>query len=110
MAAADKVSITITGRGGHAAMPHLCVDPIAIGCQLVSTLQTLVSRATDPTDAVVFSVTQFHAGSAHNVIPVRQLRHSFGAISRAFLSPAPPRPTPHAPCAAICLVPLLIWC
>lgn len=69
MAAADKVSITITGRGGHAAMPHLCVDPIAIGCQLVSTLQTLVSRATDPTDAVVFSVTQFHAGSAHNVIP-----------------------------------------
>ena len=70
MAAAERFDITITGKGGHAAMPHKTIDPIVIGTQVVSALQTLVSRSADPLDPVVISVTNFHAGSgAFNVIP-----------------------------------------
>jgi hippurate hydrolase len=70
MAAADRFDITIHGTGGHAAIPHKTIDPIIVGTQLVTTLQTLVSRATDPLDSVVVSVTNFNAGTgAFNVIP-----------------------------------------
>jgi hippurate hydrolase len=69
MAAADMYDITITGKGGHAAMPHTTVDPITAGAALVQSLQTVVSRRTDPLDPAVVSITQFHAGSTHNVIP-----------------------------------------
>ncbi|WP_306119540.1 MULTISPECIES: M20 aminoacylase family protein [unclassified Roseitalea] len=68
-AATDEFRITIEGKGGHAAMPHNCVDPIVAGAQLVSAFQTIASRNTDPGAPVVVSVTQFHAGNAHNVIP-----------------------------------------
>ncbi len=68
MAAADVFEITVTAKGGHAAMPHLCNDPVVIAAQLVTAFQTLVSRNTDPLDSAVISVTQVHAGSAHNVI------------------------------------------
>lgn len=71
MAAADIFAITIEGRGGHAAMPHLCRDPIIGGAQLVTALQTLVSRVADPTSPAVLSVTAFNGGTAHNVIPAR---------------------------------------
>ena len=69
MAATDTFSTTIRGVGGHAAMPHLTVDPIVIGAQIVNAWQSLVSRSTDPIRSGVLSVTQFHAGSAFNVIP-----------------------------------------
>ncbi len=68
MAAADLFLITVTAKGGHAAMPHLCNDPVVIAAQLVTAFQSLVSRNTDPLDSAVISVTQVHAGSAHNVI------------------------------------------
>jgi amidohydrolase len=68
-AAADEFRITIRGDGGHAAYPQLAVDPIAIGAEVVSALQQVVSRNTDPFDTVVLSVTMFHAGTAENVIP-----------------------------------------
>ncbi len=71
MAATDEFTITIEGRGGHAAQPHRTIDPVVIGSQLVNALQTIVSRGTDPLDSVVLSVTQFHAGDAHNIIPQR---------------------------------------
>ena len=71
MAATDEFTITIEGRGGHAAQPHRTIDPVVIGAQLVNALQTIVSRGTDPLDSVVLSVTQFHAGDAHNIIPQR---------------------------------------
>jgi hippurate hydrolase len=71
MAATDEFTITIEGQGGHAAQPHRTVDPVVVGAQLVNTLQTIVSRGTDPLDSVVLSVTKFHAGDAHNVIPQR---------------------------------------
>lgn len=69
MAAPDNFQCTITGKGGHAAIPHECVDPIAIGAQVVTALQQVVTRTVDPLDPVVLSVTQFIAGTAFNVIP-----------------------------------------
>ena len=68
-AAPDTFWITIRGKGGHAAMPHLTVDPVAVASQVVVNLQHLVARGVDPLDSAVVSVTQFHAGTAHNVIP-----------------------------------------
>ncbi len=69
MAGADFFDITVRASGSHAAMPHQSIDPIVIATSLVQQLQTLVSRNTPPTEPVVFSVTQIHAGSAYNVIP-----------------------------------------
>ena len=69
MAGADRFEITITGHGGHAAMPHQAVDTVMAGAALVQAMQTLVSRNSDPQDAVVVSVTRFHAGHADNVLP-----------------------------------------
>ncbi|HET7479660.1 MAG TPA: M20 family metallopeptidase [Rubrobacteraceae bacterium] len=69
MAAPDKFQISIKGKGGHAAMPHQAVDSIAIGAQVVTNLQHVVSREIDPLDNVVISVTKFTGGTTHNVIP-----------------------------------------
>lgn len=70
LAASDTFEITLFGKGGHAAMPHVCTDVIIAGSQLVSALQSLVSRETDPQQASVISVTNFVAGTgAHNVMP-----------------------------------------
>ncbi|MCF8149596.1 MAG: amidohydrolase [Burkholderiaceae bacterium] len=69
MAGTDCVEIEITGRGGHAAMPHQAVDVVLAGSALVQAAQSLVSRNTDPLDAAVVSVTRFHAGHADNVLP-----------------------------------------
>lgn len=71
MAATAEFTIRIEGRGGHAAMPHGTLDPIVIGGHLVGALQTIASRSVDPVEAVVVSVTKFHAGDAYNVIPGR---------------------------------------
>ena len=69
MAATAEFTIRVKGRGGHAAMPQTTIDPIMIASQLVGALQTIVSRSADPVEALVVSVTKFHAGDAHNVIP-----------------------------------------
>ncbi|MGB3581799.1 MAG: M20 aminoacylase family protein [Roseiarcus sp.] len=69
MAAADEITITIEGQGGHAAMPHQCVDPVVLGAQILLALQTIASRNVDPLDACVVSVTRFEAGAASNIIP-----------------------------------------
>jgi amidohydrolase len=69
MAAPDTFACTIVGKGGHAAAPHQTIDPIAIGAQVVTALQQVVSRTVDPLDPVVLSVTQFIAGTTFNVIP-----------------------------------------
>jgi hippurate hydrolase len=69
MAATDEFTITIKGRGGHAAQPHRTIDPIVIGAQIVTNLQMIASRTADPLRSVVVSVTKFNAGFAHNVIP-----------------------------------------
>ncbi|MFC5759119.1 MULTISPECIES: M20 aminoacylase family protein [unclassified Rhizobium] len=69
MAATDEFTITIKGRGGHAAQPHRTIDPIATGAQIVTNLQLIASRSVNPLRSVVVSVTKFNAGFAHNVIP-----------------------------------------
>ncbi|HIP77830.1 MAG TPA: amidohydrolase, partial [Kiloniellaceae bacterium] len=69
MAAFDIFEIAITGKGAHAAMPHQGIDPVITGAQIVTALQTIASRRTEPIDSVVLSVTQFHAGDTWNVIP-----------------------------------------
>jgi hippurate hydrolase len=69
MAATDEFDITFRAPGSHAAMPHLGPDPVAAAAYCITAMQTIVSRQTNPADAVVVSVTQMHAGHTHNVIP-----------------------------------------
>ncbi len=90
MASTAEFTITVVGRGGHAAMPHGTIDPIVIASQLVGALQTIVSRSSDPIESLVVSVTKFHAGDAYNIIPnqaeiagtVRTLKKEMGALAR----------------------------
>jgi hippurate hydrolase len=69
MASSNEFEIMVRGKGAHAAMPHLGVDPVLIASHLILAFQSLVSRETKPIDATVLSVTQVHAGEATNVIP-----------------------------------------
>ncbi|CAN5161661.1 M20 aminoacylase family protein [soil metagenome] len=69
MAATDHINIHIEGMGGHAARPHKSIDSVLIGAQLITALQSIVSRSVDPLDAAVISICEFHAGNARNVIP-----------------------------------------
>ena len=69
MAAFDVFTLTLTGRGCHAAMPHLGTDTVLAACQLATQLQGLISREIPAHQTAVLSITQFHAGDAYNVIP-----------------------------------------
>jgi hippurate hydrolase len=69
MAASDTLHVTVHGRGGHGSQPHLASDPIPVACELVTSLQTMVSRRFDVFDPVVLTVGTFHAGTIDNVIP-----------------------------------------
>ncbi len=67
-AISDRFWVRITGRGGHAARPQGAIDPVVVGSHIVVALQTIVARRVDPLESAVLSITQFHAGSAGNVI------------------------------------------
>jgi hippurate hydrolase len=69
MANVDSVDITVKGRGGHGATPHLAIDPIVLAARIVLDLQTIVSREVKPTDPAVVTVGSFHGGTKHNIIP-----------------------------------------
>jgi hippurate hydrolase len=69
MAAADTVTIDIEGKGSHAARPHLGIDPVLVGAQIVNQIQSIVARNVDPLKAAVVSICMFQAGSTDNVIP-----------------------------------------
>lgn len=69
MAAADLIKLRVHGKGGHAAIPQSCVDPVVASAQLIMALQTITSRSSDPLDSVVISICMVHGGSARNVIP-----------------------------------------
>lgn len=69
LAATDTFDITIKGVQGHAAYPHLCVDPVVASSHIITMAQSIVSRTTRPTDSVVVTFGSVHAGSAYNVIP-----------------------------------------
>ena len=69
LAAASFMDIEVKGVGGHAASPHFCVDPVLASSRIVDSLQSIVSRETDPLESAVVSVTAVNGGDAHNVIP-----------------------------------------
>jgi amidohydrolase len=69
MAAADRLTIEIEGKGGHAARPHLSIDTVLVGAQIINQIQSIVSRNVDPLQAAVVSICMFQAGSTDNVIP-----------------------------------------
>ena len=81
MASADTMEVTVQGRGGHGSQPHRAADPVPAACEIVTALQTLVTRRFDVFDPVVITVGSFHAGTASNVIPDRA---RFSATVRSF--------------------------
>jgi len=68
-ASSNEFRITLRGKGAHAAMPHLGIDPVPVACQMVQAFQTIITRNKRPIDAGVISVTMVHAGEATNVVP-----------------------------------------
>jgi amidohydrolase len=68
-ASCDTFEIKVKGKGAHAAFPHHGIDPIMIGSQIVTALQSIVARRCDPLDSLVVTVAEFHAGTASNIIP-----------------------------------------
>ena len=93
MAAADRISIEIEGRGGHAARPHIAIDTVLVGAQIVNQIQSIVARNVDPLEAAVISICMFQAGSTDNVIPQTALLRGTGAQLHA----AGARPAREAP-------------
>jgi hippurate hydrolase len=81
MASSQVLEVTVHGQGGHASTPHRAADPIPAACEMVTALQTMVTRRFDIFDPVVITVGTFHAGTASNVIPDQA---SFEATVRTF--------------------------
>ena len=78
LAAGDVLSIDLAGRGGHASMPHLAADPIPVACEIVTALQSFVTRRIDAFDPAVITVSRIQAGTTSNVIPATA--HLLGTI------------------------------
>ena len=92
MGSVDKFTIKIRGKGGHAALPHEAVDPVLAAAHIVTAVQALVSRAADPFDQLVVSVTQIKAGDAFNVIPeVAELGGTVRSMGGRLYDEAPKR-------------------
>lgn len=129
MAATNSFDVTIQGKGAHAAMPNLGVDPMVIAAQVIQAFQTIISRTVAPTDTAVISVTKMQAGSAYNIIPdnvvfsgttrafsatvhqhIRQamqqqteaICQAFGAVGKVDFHDAYPATINHPPQATIC--------
>ncbi len=73
LASADMLEIVVEGRGGHASMPHDTRDPVPVACEIVTALQTMVTRRFNAHEAMIVTVTQLEAANAHNIIPERAL-------------------------------------
>lgn len=85
MASADELYITVKGKGGHAASPHLTIDPILIASHLIIALQQIISRNNNPFNPSVLSITAFNAGTTTNVIPNEvKLMGTFRAMDEAW--------------------------
>jgi hippurate hydrolase len=84
MAAADQIEIVVEGAGGHASMPHQTLDPVPVACEIVTALQSLVTRKFDIADPVVVTIARIDGGSAHNVIADRaSLKGTMRTLSAA---------------------------
>lgn len=92
MASSDTFDLVIRGRGAHAAQPHMSVDPIVVGAHIVTALQTIASREVSPTESVVVTVAQFHAGTASNIIPgAAELKGTIRCLTEAHRDEIPAR-------------------
>jgi amidohydrolase len=78
LASADQIEVMVKGRGGHASMPQDALDPIPVACEIVTAIQTFVTRQVSAADAVVVTIGRIQAGSTHNVIP--ETAHLLGTI------------------------------
>ena len=82
LAASSTLNMTVSGKGGHAAMPHLAVDPVQAAAQIITSLQSIISREADPLNSGVVSITAVHGGQASNVIPPEvELRGTVRALT-----------------------------
>jgi hippurate hydrolase len=82
MASTDSIAIDLEGKGGHAAWPHLGVDTVLVGAQIVNQIQSIVARNVDPLEAAVISICVFEAGQTDNVIPQHaKLRGTIRSLS-----------------------------
>ncbi|MVW80816.1 M20 aminoacylase family protein [Bordetella sp. 02P26C-1] len=104
MASSNEFIITIQGKGTHAGMPHLGVDPVMTAVQLAQSLQTIITRNRNPLDAAVLSITQIHTGSADNVVPnIATMRGTVRTFTHETLDliEARMRDITHHTCAAL---------
>jgi IAA-amino acid hydrolase len=82
LAASGGLEITVRGKGGHAAMPHLSIDPVTTAAKIITELQTIISRELDPLESGVISITSVHGGEAYNIIPMEmKLRGTVRALT-----------------------------
>lgn len=92
MASTDAINITVHGRGTHAAYPSNGIDPIVAAAQIVTVLQSVVTRISDPVEPIVLTIGSFHAGTARNVIPdsarLEGTLRTLSAVQRALMKPA----------------------
>ena len=106
LAAADRFEITVTGRGGHASQPHDAVDPVPVACELVSAIQSMVTRRIPAFDPVVVTVGRITAGTTNNVIPetavIEGTIRSFSERSRDLAHEGLLRLVAHLPGAHLC--------
>jgi len=92
MASSDTFDLIIRGKGCHAAQPHIGIDPILVGAHIVTALQSIASREMSPTDSVVVTVAQFHAGTANNIIPDQaEIRGTIRCLKEAQRTEIPER-------------------
>lgn len=92
LAASDALTLRVNGAGGHGSAPHLAADPLPVACEMITALQTLLTRQFDPFDPIVLTVGQFHAGSRRNIVPdsawFEATVRTFSAEARAKLAGA----------------------
>ena len=92
MAATDRFTVTVRGKGGHGAAPHMSVDPVVIAAQIVVMLQTIVSREIDPLTPAVVTIGMIKAGTANNIIPETcELRGTVRYLDRSLAKVIPQR-------------------
>ena len=106
LAAADKIKLKITGKGGHASQPHNAVDPIPVACEIVMAMQALVTRRIEAFDPVIMTIARITAGTTNNIIPeVAELEgtiRSFSKVSRANAHEGLKRLVSHIAAAHLC--------
>lgn len=112
LAAADKIILTITGKGGHASMPNMAIDPIPVACEIVSAIQAMITRRIPAFDPVIMTIAKIASGTTNNIIPetaelVGTIR-SFSKESRAIAHEGLERIVKHVSAAHLCTADLTI--